>query len=1042
MRRACLALALLFGFGASPALLSGGIGPDAVYAETISGDENEDINVDPTGRAEGFSAVLYDNTNGLPTAEANAIAETREGFLWIGSYSGMIRYDGNTFERIDSTTGVTSVVSLYVDSKDRLWIGTNDNGVAMMERGEIRLFENAEGLKSYSIRSFVEDPSGNIYVATTHGMGVIDQDLNLHAVNESQINDAYICELRISDSGVIYGETMDGSVFTMENGKVTGFYDGNKLGIGVITTVLPDPKQEGYVYLGTEGSEIIHGKLEKDITDRKVISIGELSYVNSIERFKDQIWVCTKNGIGFFDNDTFTKLENIPMNNSIGHMLTDYQGDLWFTSNRQGVMKIVPNQFTDIFEWYGIEDAVVNATCMLDNELFVGLDTGVIIINDKQRLNKYPLKSVTGAPAEKQTSKDLIDLLDGCRIRSITRDSKDRLWFGTYSDCGLVLYDHGNVTCFTADSGLPTSRARTVYEKADGTIMVACSGGLALIKDGAVTEVYDEKSGLSNTEALTICEADNGDMIVGSDGDGIYVISNKKVRNIGKEAGLGSEVIMRIRKDTERDVYWVVTSNSLAYMKPDYSITTVQKFPYSNNFDMYWNSKGEIWVLSSNGIYVVKAEELLKNEEITPVFYNGDNGLPCLTTANSFSYITEDGTLYIAGNTGVAKVNIEKTFEAVENLKVAVPYVEADGKVIYAEEDGSVTIPADTKRLTIFSFIYTYSLINPQVTYHLEGFDHNKVTVSRTNLEPIDYTNLSGGEYQFVMEISDAMGRGNKTLTVNIVKIKSLYEETWFRVLAVVLGLLLLFLAVFFYIRRRLQKLRKKEAENKIFIREMIEAFAKTIDMKDKYTNGHSTRVAEYTAMLTKELGYDEETVENYYNIGLLHDIGKIAIPPEVLNKPGKLTDEEFKIIKSHSSQGYRVLKDISIMPELAIGAGYHHERPDGKGYPKGVKQEDIPRVAQIIAVADTFDAMYSDRPYRKRMNFEKAVSIIKEAAGTQLTADVVDAFLRLVEKGEFRAPDDHGGGTTEDIDNIHKKFEKEAKDEEKKEAKKEEKKD
>ena len=106
-------------------------------------------------------------------------------------------------------------------------------------------------------------------------------------------------------------------------------------------------------------------------------------------------------------------------------------------------------------------------------------------------------------------------------------------------------------------------------------------------------------------------------------------------------------------------------------------------------------------------------------------------------------------------------------------------------------------------------------------------------------------------------------------------------------------------------------------------------------------------------------------------------------------------------------------------MPEIAIGAQSHHERPDGKGYPLGLKKEEIPRVAQIIAVADCFDAMYSNRPYRNRMNFEKVVSIIKEASGTQLTPDVVDAFLRLVEKGEFRAPDDHGGGSTESIENI-----------------------
>ena len=108
-------------------------------------------------------------------------------------------------------------------------------------------------------------------------------------------------------------------------------------------------------------------------------------------------------------------------------------------------------------------------------------------------------------------------------------------------------------------------------------------------------------------------------------------------------------------------------------------------------------------------------------------------------------------------------------------------------------------------------------------------------------------------------------------------------------------------------------------------------------------------------------------------------------------------------------------------MPELATGAQAHHERPDGKGYPSGLSSDEIPRVAQIIAVADCFDAMYSDRPYRSRMNFDRVVSIIKEVSGTQLTPDVVDAFLRLVEKGEFRAADDHGGGSMESIENIRR---------------------
>ena len=226
------------------------------------------------------------------------------------------------------------------------------------------------------------------------------------------------------------------------------------------------------------------------------------------------------------------------------------------------------------------------------------------------------------------------------------------------------------------------------------------------------------------------------------------------------------------------------------------------------------------------------------------------------------------------------------------------------------------------------------------------------------------------------------------------------------------------------YKAEELDMLREQQQRDKKMIREIIESFAKVIDMKDSYTQGHSLRVAKYTKMIAEELGYDEDTAEQYYNIALMHDIGKIGIPDSVLNKPGKLTDEEYDIIRSHTERGYDILNSISLMPEIILGAEAHHERPDGKGYPNGLKGSEIPRVAQIIAVADTFDAMYSNRPYRQRMNFDRVVSIIKEVSGTQLTSDVVDAFLRLVEKGEFRAPDDNGGGSMEDISNIHKKQE------------------
>lgn len=1010
-----LAIAFLFAVLFGNGVLTG----TALAADNPNDNGSKRISVDPTGLTEGFSAVLYDNMNGLPTSEANAIAETSEGFIWIGSYSGLIRYDGNTFERVDSTTGIASVTNLFVDSKDRLWIGTNDSGVAVMEHGQFQMWGKAEGLHSASVRAITEDVDGTIYVATTSGLMAIDSNMNLHDLGDPRIDNAYMRDLRRTDDGLIYGLIQDGSIFTMRDGKIERYLSGDDISIKNVIGFLPDPVNPGKLYLGTESSQVYYGSLESNFSDKTAFDTQPLSYVERFEYIDGQIWICAGDGIGVLNERGFQLLENLPMNNSVVRMMVDYEGNLWFASTRQGVMKIVPNQFANLFERYNLPENVVNSTCMLNGRLFAATDNGLTVIGDTGPISSIPLTKAVTASGNDLGATDLIDLLDGCRIRSVIRDSRNRLWISTWLKYGLIRYDNGEVTAFTVDDGLFSDRVRIAYERKDGSILAVSTGGVNVIEGDKVTASYGEGSGIANAEILTAIEADNGDIILGSDGGGLYVIGDANTRHIGVNEGLSSEVVMRVKRDSTRNIYWIVTSNSIAYMTSDYQVETIHKFPYSNNFDLYKNSSDEVWVLSSNGIYVSPAEELLANGEIDPVHYGMANGLPCIATANSYSELTSEGDLYIAGSTGVAKVNIEAHNEDVEDLKAAVPYIDADDKRIYPDKSGSFTISADTQRLTVYSYVFNYSLINPQVSHRLEGFENNSTTVSRSDLVPVDYTNLRGGTYSFEMQIKDALGRGNKELSVQITKERAFYEQTWFYIVSALLLAALLVFGVRFYTRRKTRLLEKKNQETMTLIKEITEAFAKVIDMKDEYTNGHSSRVAKYTVMLAKELGYDDETVERYYRIALLHDIGKIGVPANVLNKPGKLTDEEFRMIQSHTSAGYEALKDISIMPELAIGAQAHHERPDGRGYPNKLKGDEIPRVAQIIAVADCFDAMYSDRPYRNRMNFDKVIAIIKEVSGTQLSSDVVDAFLRLVEQGEFRDPNDQGGGTTENIENI-----------------------
>lgn len=990
--------------------------------ETSKSDEVH-ISVDLEGQTEGYSAVLYDNSNGLPTSEANAIAETSEGFIWIGSYAGLIRYDGNTFERIGSTGGISSIKCLYVDSRDRLWMGTNDNGVAVMENGEFKLWGKLDGLKSAHTRAITEDENGTIYIATTCGIATIDKDDNLAMLEDDLISEANMRFIIMGNDGLIYGLTNYGDIMTLKDGKLVNYISGSdNVESGAVGAFYPDMEEPGMVYLQTVDYGFCHARMGERLTDLVEIDIQPLSTVQMISSIDGKLWICASNGIGYIENNEFHLLENLPMNNSVGGVMMDYLGNLWFTSTRQGVMKIVPNQFSNLFERFDLPTNVVNTTCMCEEKLFVGSDTGLMVLGDEGPVSSFPLTKATTLSGEDLGSSDLIELLDGCRIRSIIRDSQGRSWISTWRQLGLLRYSQGEVVAFTQDDGLLSTSLRAVAEREDGSILVAVAGGVNVIEGDRVVAAYGEQDGIVNTESLTVEEGLNGEIVLGSNGGGIYIVDETGVKNINVEDGLPSDVVMRLKRDKAHNVVWIVCSSAIAYMTPDYHVTTIKQFPYTNNFDLYENSHGEMWVLSSNGIYVTPTEELLANGEINPVYYSLANGLPCITTANSYSELTPDGDLYIAGSTGICKVNIDQTFEDVNDLKAVVPFVEADGKYIYPDETGAFTIPDSTQKLTIPSFVFNYSLNDPQVSLQLEGFERSSMTVDRSDMVPVDYTNLRGGTYHYVMQLRDNMGRGNKVVTVQITKEKAFYEEVWFYVVAGLAALLLLVVIVGLYVRRKTQKLEKKHKETMALVSGITEAFAKVIDMKDRYTNGHSSRVAKYTAMLARELGCDEETVEKYYRIALLHDVGKVGVPQEVLNKPGKLTDEEFEIIKSHTTQGYDALKEITIMPELAIGAQAHHERPDGRGYPNHLKGDEIPRVAQIIAVADCFDAMYSNRPYRNRMNFDKVVSIIKEVSGTQLTPDVVDAFLRLVDKGEFRDPDDVGGGSMENIENIRSK--------------------
>ncbi len=195
------------------------------------------------------------------------------------------------------------------------------------------------------------------------------------------------------------------------------------------------------------------------------------------------------------------------------------------------------------------------------------------------------------------------------------------------------------------------------------------------------------------------------------------------------------------------------------------------------------------------------------------------------------------------------------------------------------------------------------------------------------------------------------------------------------------------------------QELERKKEENEQLSMHIIKALAYSIDAKDRYTNGHSSRVAEYSKEIASRLGYNEEEQNEIYIIGLLHDVGKIGIPDAIINKPDKLDDAEFAVIKKHPVIGTQILETITEMPNLSNGARWHHERYDGHGYPDGLVGNDIPEVARIIAVADAYDAMTSNRSYREPLTQEKVRMEIEEGMGTQFDPVVAAVMLEMMDE-------------------------------------------
>ena len=734
-----------------------------------------------------YEAIFYDSYDGLVSAQINAVAQTGDGYIWVGTYSGLYRYDGQKFAKSNVSSEIYSVMALYVDSEGVLWIGTNDSGLFGFdpESGEVSHISVKEGLPSDSIRSLAEDRTGRLFVGTVSSLAIIGDDGSIAVCDESKGTGwdeiTGIRSLGLLDDNVMAGVTNAGALFFCRGSELVRVATVDRPGV-YYTAVSRNNTQRsgenGRLIAGTSDDEIEllsynAGKLEK----LSVIDGMAVTYFNDIcyDAEEGGYFFCGESGMGFLSDRTgrVTYLMQDKFQSSVSGVCKDYQGNLWFVSNKQGIIEYSRNPFMDVFVRSGLAGEVVNSVILHGDELFVGTDNGLRVID----VNTFEVKNHS-----------YIDEFDGVRIRNIFEDSQGNLWVSTYGRSGLVEISKSGVLTEYNESTAGTlgGRFRLCCETEDGTILAASNMGLNYIKDGRVVDTLGEAEGLSAAQILTIAPSPDGSVLVGSDGDGVYRIKEGEIiDHIGDSRGLETPVVLRIVPCEGGYIY--VTSNAL-YHDNGTKVRKLDRFPYSNNYDVFFSGDGQAWISSSAGIYIVKGKDLIENGDYRYTLLDYNRGFTTSLTANAWNAF-RDGMLYLCCTDGVRRISTGGYDLAGNDYFIALSDLKYDETTITAGKDGVYRIPSGSGRIEIDASIFNYSLSNPLIRMYLEGTKDDGITMFQKSLTPLNYTNLPYGSYTLHIQVLDVIERNVlRDEVYRIYKEPAITELFIFRLMLVLVG--------------------------------------------------------------------------------------------------------------------------------------------------------------------------------------------------------------------------------------------------------------
>ena len=962
----------------------------------------------------------------LEVSGAEALCQTEDGYVWIAQYSGLTRYDskeyvtyksfqydGQDFNIINVTALAAKGNVLYVATSDHLYVYKDYH------------FEPLVTVNGVITDIVLDEKSDLLYICTRENGGIV---YDLAAGTESTIPGTEGKAIRDFAPGYEKGRyyyQADEGVYDqggneiLQNSKLMELY--------AYGTTLYIVEDTGIIYR----YDMENGTFLDEITVPD--QVNKLLYSEA-----DQILfaACEKDGIYCIDFSTgepiTTLAGNLDNKSQLMDLMIDYQGNLWVASHfigTSGVSIITRNALTELLYddpiWHTLNeppayDRNVYAVERYGNILYIVCSSRIYLydLTRKEILPDNVLMQTIDEYAERRTEEGRAK---GDSSFSLVYSPKDvevfrnKVCFAV-TNIGLVEYDPESEQVVIYDYDYISSHLGTLVNDPDITLtdkvrslrsfddalILGYSRGIMRFdgetfsvinvgsnvlyinktKDGKI--LFDQTKGLFvvDDDFTTVTEIPTEKSITGNrlkflvDGDALYYTLNSRLFRTYPEKGDGvSEEI------------------AIPYVKG--SIVELAKIRYQKingepAYKYVIGSQTQLYITDS-----LEGDSLTEYES-----YDAINGLQPIIANTSGYYDEAEMKYYLQSTNGIYVYEPMMANKDHLPVKIALSSVDLDGTPSYGNQ---ISLGQNVSRVAFNLSVFGFRPNSGFTSYYkLDGVDSEYTSYTDEN-RSIYYTNLPGGSYDFHYYVVDEYGQESNRILIHLEKEKRFNEQWWFWVILFVLAGAALSLISFLIIRYKTRQSLKRQMEYKSITLESLQAIARTIDAKDEYTNGHSIRVSFYSKLIAENMGMEQDEIENIYYIALLHDIGKIAIPDSILNKPGRLTEEEFKVMKSHTTRGAEILKGISTIPQIIEGAKSHHEKYDGSGYPEGLKGEEIPLVARIICCADCFDAMASKRVYKEPFSLDVIIGEFQRCSGTQFDPQIAKIVIGMISTGKLK---------------------------------------